>query len=238
MAKTSELILNALRREADAHTAEGLRRFFKTGPGQYGEGDLFLGVKVPGVRALVKRFAQQARLADVRDLLYSPYHEARLCGLFILVAQFEKNKDAAAREKIVSFYLTHLPRANNWDLIDLSVYKILGAHLYGKKDKSVLLRLASSGNLWEQRASIVATMYLVKRGDFEMTLLLAEQFLTHPHDLMHKAVGWLLREVGKKDESVLCDFLDRFAVRMPRTALRYCLEKLPPARRAHYMRLR
>lgn len=211
-----------------------LSRFFKTGKGQYGEGDVFLGIKVPVVRAVVKRYAGLVRPADIRPLLYSPWHEVRLCGFLLLVALFEKSAEAP-RKEIVDFYLQHLAQANNWDLIDLSVYKILGAYLYGRKDKSVLLRLAASSNLWHQRASIVSTMYLVKRGDFEMTLLLAEKFLTHPHDLMHKASGWLLREVGKKDERVLCAFLDKFSARMPRTMLRYSLEKLSPSKRAYYM---
>lgn len=230
----SEQILQELLSLKNPETAVILSRFFKTGKGQYGEGDVFLGIKVPVVRAAVKRYAGAARLADIRPLLYSPWHEVRLCGFLLLVALFEKNA-GTPRKEIVDFYLKHLAQANNWDLIDLSVYKILGAYLYGRKDKSVLLRLAASDNLWRQRASIVSTMYLVKRGDFEMTLLLAEKFLTHPHDLMHKAGGWLLREVGKKDERVLCGFLDKFADRMPRTMLRYSLEKLSPATRAHYM---
>lgn len=231
----SERILKELLSLKNPETAVILSRFFKTGRGQYGEGDVFLGIKVPDVRAVVKRYASCARTEDAGNLLYAAYHEARLCGVLLLVALYERAKSPAEKERICAFYTAHLARANNWDLIDLSVYKILGAYLYGRKDKNILLRLAESDNLWRQRASIVSTLYLVKRGDFEMTLLLAEKFLTHPHDLMHKACGWLLREVGKKNEAALCAFLDKFAARMPRTMLRYSLEKLSPSKRARYM---
>lgn len=229
-------ILTALHAQANPAKAAHLMRFFKTGPGQYGEGDVFLGLTVPQTRALVKRFWRNADLPDLAQLLASPWHEARLLALLILVEQFEAAADVAARREIVDFYVEHLPRANNWDLVDLSVYKILGAYYYNDADRSVFRRLSRSKNLWEQRASIVGTMYMVKRGDFALTLELAEYFLPHPHDLMHKACGWLLREVGKKDEAVLCSFLDKHHKRMPRTMLRYALEKLSPAQKQFYMK--
>lgn len=228
-------ILEELETLKNPAQAAHLSRFFKTGKGQYGEGDVFLGIRVPAVRAVVRRYAPQARTEDAGVLLKSPYHEARLCGVLLLVALYERAKTPAEKERICAFYTAHLERANNWDLIDLSVYKILGAHLYGRKDDAPLRRLAQSNNLWRQRASIVATLYFIKRGEFATTLALAEKFLTHPHDLMHKACGWMLREVGKKDEAALCAFLDKFHKTMPRTMLRYSLEKLSEAKRAHYM---
>lgn len=228
-------MFQALRDASDPVRAEGQKRFFKTGPGQYGEGDKFLGVTVPQTRALAKRFAAQAEPADVERLLKSPWHEARLLGVLILVEQFEKAPDESARKRIFDFYTAHLACCNNWDLIDLSCYKIIGAYLYNKKDRSLLRRLACSSDLWQQRAAVVSTMYMVKRGDFGLTLELAEKFCTHPHDLMHKACGWLLREVGKKNEVALCVFLDRHAAHMPRTMLRYAVERLSLAHKKKYM---
>ena len=228
-------MFQALQGASDPVRAEGQKRFFKTGPGQYGEGDKFLGVTVPQTRALAKRFAAQAAPADVERLLKSPWHEARLLGVLILVERFEKAPDESARKRIFDFYTAHLVCCNNWDLIDLSCYKIIGAYLYNKKDRSLLRRLACSSDLWQQRAAVVSTMYMVKRGDFGLTLELAEKFCTHPHDLMHKACGWLLREVGKKDKAVLCAFLDRHAAHMPRTMLRYSVERLSLAHKKKYM---
>lgn len=220
---------------ADPVQAAVLRRFFKTGKGEYGEGDEFLGLRVPQTRALVKRFWKETDWKDLETLFASRWHEARLAAALVLVEKYERAPDARTREEAFRFYMAHLPRCNNWDLIDLSVYKILGAYAYERKERSIFDRLARSENLWEQRAGIVGTMYWVKRGNFEPTLSLAEFFLTHQHDLIHKACGWLLREVGKKDEAVLCAFLDRFHQEMPRTMLRYALEKLSPQKRKLYM---
>lgn len=220
---------------ADPARAALLRGFFKTGKGEYGEGDEFLGLPVPQTRALVKRFWKETNRRDLEILFASRWHEARLAAALVLVEKFERAPDASARAEAFEFYLAHLPRCNNWDLIDLSVYKILGAYLYEIKDRRRFDLLARSENLWEQRAGIVGTMYWVKRGEFAVTLDLAEFFLTHKHDLIHKACGWLLREVGKKDEAVLCAFLDRFYRQMPRTMLRYSLEKLSPQKRKFYM---
>lgn len=233
--KNADLILDVLHSHANPAKAEGQQRFFKTGKGQYAEGDLFLGLTLPQTRKIVKQFWKDTDFEDLEKLFQSPWHEARSVAALILVEQFEKAKDPAKQKAVFDFYTAHLPRCNNWDLIDISAYKIIGAYLYDKKDRSLFLRLAHCPNLWQQRAAIVGTMYLVKRGDFAVTLQLAEMFCAHPHDLMHKATGWLLREVGKKDESVLCAFLDIHCRRMPRTMLRYALERLPEKKKKFYM---
>ncbi len=231
----AELLLTDIQAQADPARAAHLRRFFKTGPGQYGEGDIFMGLTLPATRALVKKYARKINFKDLEKLYASPWHEARSAAVLILVDQFERVDDEASRKQIVDFYEAHLPRANNWDLIDISAYKIIGAYYYGKKDARIFYRLAKSKNLWEQRAAIVGTMYWVKRGDFAPTLDLAAEFFTHKHDLMHKATGWLLREVGKKDETVLCAFLDKHYKVMPRTTLRYAIERLSPVQKKFYM---
>ena len=233
--KIADMILQRLTALSDPQTAAVQLRFFKTGPGEYGEGDRFLGVTLPQTRRVVKEFFVRADWKDLEKLFACRWHEARACAVLILVAKFEKAQAEQERKEIFDFYVAHLPRANNWDLIDISAYKIIGAYLADKKDRSILFTLGKSENLWEQRASIVSTMFLVKRGEFGPTLRLAEQFFTHEHDLMHKATGWLLREVGKKDERVLRDFLDKYAARMPRTMLRYSIEKLTPEQKKIYM---
>ena len=229
--KIADVILQKLHDLSDPKTAAVQLRFFKTGKGQYGEGDRFLGVTLPQTRRVVKEFFACADWKDLEKLYASAWHEARACAVLVLVAKFEKAQTKRERKEIFDFYVAHLPRANNWDLIDISAYKIIGAFLADKKDRSILFVLAQSENLWEQRASIVSTMFLVKREEFGPTLKLAEQFFTHEHDLMHKATGWLLREVGKKDERVLRKFLGKHAARMPRTMLRYSIEKLSPAQK-------
>ncbi|MBR3899624.1 MAG: DNA alkylation repair protein [Elusimicrobiaceae bacterium] len=233
--KIADIILQHLSDLSNPKTAAVQLRFFKTGPGEYGEGDRFLGVTLPQTRHVVKEFFMRADWTDLEKLFACEWHEARACAVLILVAKFEKAKTAGDRKKIFDFYVAHLPRANNWDLIDISAYKIIGAYLADKKDRGLLFKLAQSENLWEQRAAVVSTMYFVKRGEFGPTIALAEKFFTHQHDLMHKATGWLLREVGKKDERVLRDFLDKHAARMPRTMLRYSIEKLTPEQKKIYM---
>lgn len=227
-------IIKEIKCRACPKKAAELSRFFKTGKGQYGEGDQFLGLVVPVTRGIVKRYYKQAGFKEVKELLKSPYHEARLCGLLLLVAQFEQADDSRQQE-IYEFYMRHLRYANNWDLVDLSCYKIAGAYLYGK-DPSPLYTLSKSDNLWLQRVAMVSTLYMVKKGDLKTALDLAEHFLTHPHDLMHKAAGWILREVGKKDKNALCRFLDQHHQKMPRTMLRYSIEKLSPVQKAHYLK--
>lgn len=209
-------------------------RFFRTGKGQYGEGDLFLGLTVPQARAVVGRYWQEITLTQIKTLLQNPYHEIRLCALLMLVKKFEAG-DEKQKKQVFDFYVKNLRRANNWDLVDLSAYKIAGAWLHGK-DQKPLYTLAASANLWEQRAAIVATMYGVKKRYFKTTLDLAQKFIAHEHDLIHKAAGWLLRETGKKDVAALHAFLGKHCRKMPRVMLRYAVEKLSAHEKARYMK--
>ena len=219
---------------ADPVKAQLAQRFFKTGPGQYGEGDQFLGIRVPETRAFLQRTDLLSE-AEVLELLQSPWHEERLLALLALVRRFTKAKrDEAAQARIVEVYLSHTAHINNWDLVDSSAPQIVGTWLL-KRDRTVLHRLAASAHLWEQRISIVATQTLIRAKDFTETLKLCERFLNHPHDLMHKACGWMLREMGKKDRPTLLSFLDKHAKVMPRTMLRYAIEHLPEEQRQHYL---
>jgi 3-methyladenine DNA glycosylase AlkD len=228
---------NELRRLANSERAAGSLRFFKTGPGEYGEGDRFLGVTVPGLRSLLPE-TDALREVDVLSLLRSKWHEERMLALFILVRRFGKVPDEAMRESLVRLYLANTEWINNWDLVDCSAPYILGAWLIPRRDRAVLRRLARSKNLWEQRIAIIATQALIREGQFDDALGLCADFLIHSHDLMHKACGWMLREVGKRDMDVLKRFLDAHAARMPRTMLRYSIEKLPEPDRKRYMTAR
>ena len=233
-----------------------LMRFFKTGKGEYGEGDMFLGLKVPQTREVVK-LAKDLPLDEIEKLIYSHWHEVRLCGLLVLVSQFEhlsnkrleQDTDAIAkRERLVSFYIKHAHQANNWDLVDLSAPKILGHWLmlptlqdgtigmHDEKKKDVVDSLANSNNLWLQRISMVCTWKTTQLGDPTWCLRYAVKHLHHPHDLMNKAVGWMLREMGKRiNEDLLRSFLHEHAHDMPRTTLRYAIEKLPADERLYWM---
>ena len=216
-----------------------LQRFFKTGPGQYGEGDRFLGVTVPNVRQ-VARLHARASLDEVEACLSSPWHEVRLCGLLVLTLQaarldkLRRKGDLEAearREEQVRFYLDHSAAANNWDLVDLSAPAVLGQWLLDH-DRGIFDRLAASPLLWDNRIAMVATLALIRQGQLDDTFRLALTLLHHPHDLMHKAVGWMLREAGKRDELRLIAFVDAQRRTMPRTCLRYAIERLPePIRR-------
>lgn len=213
-----------------------LQRFFKTGPGQYGAGDRFLGLKVPLQRRLALKY-EDLPLKSVEKLLESPIHEFRLIGLLILVRRYEKAVNRKAKAEIADFYLSHTAGINNWDLVDLSVYKIIGDFLLeeGKAEK-ILERLAGSKNLWERRMAMVSTYAFLKDGRPEKTIAIAEKLLADEHDLMHKAVGWMLREMGKRvGKEHLTVFLDKHRRRMPRTALRYAIERLSPRERAYYL---
>ncbi|MDE6496395.1 MAG: 2-amino-4-hydroxy-6-hydroxymethyldihydropteridine diphosphokinase [Duncaniella sp.] len=212
-----------------------LSRFFKTGPGEYGEGDLFIGLTVPENRAIARDY-YAAPLETIACMLRSPEHEYRLSGFLALVARYKKLRDPEERRRTVEFYLDNAERANNWDLVDLSCYEILGAHVVATGETDILDRLSDSGNLWRERIAIVSTMAMVRAGEMSMTLKLAEKYLAHTHLLIHKATGWLLREAGKRDIDALTGFLDRHAAVMPRTALRYAVERLPEERRRHYMK--
>lgn len=207
--------------------------FFKTGKGQYGEGDEFLGIVVPNTRLVAKRHKTEP-LVVIDALLQSRWHECRLCALLMLVERFKKC-DEADRKEIMNFYLAHTDRINNWDLVDLSAPYILGEYLKDKP-RDVLHRLASSSLLWDQRIAVVATQTLIKNGDFTDILLLAPRFFQTHHDLMKKAVGWMLREVGKKDEATLIGFLQQHARSMPRTMLRYAIERFPDEQRREFMK--
>ncbi|HNW30265.1 MAG TPA: DNA alkylation repair protein [Spirochaetota bacterium] len=221
-----------LRALADPRQAEVLMRFFKTGPGQYGEGDRFLGIKVPAQRAVAKKHSG-IPLGDVKKLLDSPIHEERLVSLMILIEKYNRADDAG-RKEIVDLYLANTHNINNWDLVDLSAPQLLGRHLHGGSMKP-LKKLARSSSLWERRIALLSTHYFIKRGDYDMTLELAELLLEDDHDLIHKAAGWMLREVGKRDMEIEKGFLDKHAAAMPRTMLRYAIERFPEKMRRSYM---
>lgn len=226
-------LLRDLRAYANPDLAAFFQTFFKTGPGGYGAGDHFLGVTVPQTRLVAKTY-RHLTLPELRFFLTHPLHEVRLTALHILVEKYQRGSPLT-QEAILAYYLDHLDFVNNWDLVDTSAHKILGAHVLTSKDTTLLWTLARSPHLWRQRASVVATLWLIKHGQLTEAVELAAHFLTHPHDLMHKAVGWILREVGKKDLHVLRRFLDAHAKVMPRTMLRYSLEKLSPEERRSYM---
>jgi len=210
--------------------------FFKTGPGQYGEGDVFIGAKVPETRSVAAKF-EHLPAEHIDELLASKIHEERQCGLFILVGQFKRAKTAAAQQEIFEHYLNLLyeGRVNNWDLID-GTAPYLGTYLVGKPDALKLLeKLAKSENLWQRRASVMFTFAFIKAGEFGEALHIAEMLLGDKHDLIHKATGWMLREVGNRDVAELRKFLGRFAATMPRTMLRYAIEKLDESERQRWL---
>lgn len=217
---------------ASPRKAGVLLRFFKTGPGEYGEGDRFAGVMVPALRRLAREFMDADR-ATIERLLLDPIHEKRLVALLILVGQFERGSEAD-RSAIEKFYLAHTDRINNWDLVDLSAPNIVGAHRL-THDRAVLRRLARSPLLWERRIAIVATHALIRAGQFDDTFALADVLMKDREDLIHKACGWMLREVGKRDRVALEAYLQPRCRSMPRTMLRYAIERLPGSLRQRYM---
>jgi 3-methyladenine DNA glycosylase AlkD len=221
-----------LKSMADPDKAAILQRFFKTGLGQYGEGDIFIGVMVPQSRQVAKKFSQLP-LGEVRTLLYSRIHEERLVALLILARRYSSASSSREKEEIVKFYLDHIKQVNNWDLVDLSAPNILGAELV-YRDRRLLYRLAGSENVWERRIAILATHHFIRNGDFSDTLKIAEMLLHDRHDLIHKAAGWMLREVGKRDAAAEETFLEKHYSVMPRTMLRYAIERLPESKRRRY----
>ena len=262
-------LLSRMQRLADPSQVAGLSRFFKTGPGQYGEGDKFLGIKVPGTRQAVKECWKDLTMEDLEECISSEYHEVRLAALLALVEIFKHSRppirsgvtgkescptrSGILPEQCVQFYLSHTDRINNWDLVDLSCYPLLGVWLLDK-DRSLLYDLARNGKtIWEQRIGIVSTMTFVRAGQLDDTFAIADILLYHTHDLIHKAVGWLLREAGKRDQAALESYLkgvipdsnisvmpdsDRASSRyrsMPRTTLRYAIEKFPESLRQRYL---
>ena len=230
---TTQQIIDDLQAVGNPEKAIHLSHFFKTGKGQYGEGDRFIGVTVPEQRAIAKKY-QSAPFSVLEELVTSPWHEVRLTGLLILVNQFGKNKEIGFRQSCVDFYLSHTDYINNWDLVDLTCYKLLGIWLIDK-DRQLLYDLAHSPKLWEQRIAIVTCMYFVRQGDFKDCLAISDLLLNHNHDLIHKAVGWLLRETGKKDRQVLVHFLSDRYLYMPSTMLRYAIEHFPEEERRKYL---
>lgn len=234
---TAAAILDELRAAGSPEKAAHLGRFFKTGPGEYGEGDRFLGVTVPVNRAIAKAHIETP-IDEIQRLVESEWHEARLCGLLILCYRYKRRTTTdGEREAIVRFYLRNARHCDNWDLVDLTCRDILGEYL-ARRDRSILYRLAGSDCLWERRIAMVSTWAFIHRDDFADTLALAERLLGDPHDLMRKAVGWMLREVGKRDRATLTAFLEKHAADMPRTALRYAIEHYPEAERRYFMEMK
>lgn len=228
-------VLSALRIIADKKLAKNLSWFFKTGPGDYGEGDKFFGVYVPQQRKIAKQYFNLS-LSEIKKLLLSPWHEARLTGLLILVNKY-KNADTILEQKnIFNFYLEQAPRINNWDLVDLSAPYIAGEWLKDKP-KNILYKLAVSSNLWQKRIAIVATFAFIKNNDLIHSYKIAKLLVNDKHDLIHKATGWMLREAGKRNTTVLKKFLQQNGRQMPRTMLRYAIEKFSPQERKRFLKI-
>ena len=225
-------LLSQMLSKADPSQVDGLSRFFKTGPGQYGEGDKFLGIKVPVTRSVVKECWKKADFKDLEECICSEYHEVRLAALLALVEVFSHSrKNPVLQQQCIDFYLVHTAYINNWDLVDLSCYPLLGEWLLDK-DRTLLYDLARNGKtIWEQRIGIVSTMTLIRHGQLQDTFNVADILLHHPHDLIHKAVGWLLREAGKRDKAALESWLGPRFREMPRTMLRYAIERFPEEER-------
>jgi len=231
--KQTKSIQQELKKISDPEIAAHSQRFFKTGEGEYGEGDIFLGIRVPILRKIAKQY-KEFSVDQIMEVFTSKYHEARLLALLMLVNSYER-ADLNTQEKIYSLYLDNTQYINNWDLVDSSAHKIVGAHLYTKSRKP-LYTLAKSKDLWERRIAIISTHYFIKKRDFEDTLKISELLLDNKEDLIHKAVGWMLREVGNQDLSAERAFLDKHYKSMPRTMLRYAIEKFPEQLRLDYLK--
>jgi len=227
-----DLIKSELKAHSRLDKSEILSKFFKTGKGQYGEGDVFLGVMVPEQRTIAKKH-KHISLIEIKNLLESKIHEHRLTALLILVEQF-KEGDISTKESIFNFYLNNVEFVNNWDLVDLTADKIVGEWLLNN-DKALLFELAKSSDLWKRRISIISTFAFIKKGKFNITLEISEMLLNDPHDLIQKAVGWMLRELGKRNQSKEEQFLMSHYKTMPRTMLRYAIERFDQSKRAQYM---
>jgi len=228
----SEEVQEALREIADPAIAKHSQHFFKTNPGEYGEGDQFLGIRVPETRKVAKQFSKLS-LKETKKLLQSLYHEERLCALIILVNKMKK-ADSETGQQIYQFYLDNIDQVNNWDLVDTSAEHIIG-HYLEDKDRNILYELAESKNLWKRRIAIMTTFYFIKNNNFADTLGVSQLLLNDDHDLIHKAVGWMLREVGKRNIKAEEKFLNQHGKKMPRTMLRYAIEKFTKAKRKYYL---
>ena len=230
----SEIWKSEINDAGSANKAKILSRFFKTGKGEYGEGDILVGVTVPVNREIAKKYSE-ADFSTIKSMLDSPIHEHRLSGLLALVQKYKKQKNN--RTDIVKFYLSQTKNINNWDLVDLSAPYILGEYLNANYDQSIIDQLSNSQSMWERRIAIVSTLTIIRKNDIDLALKLSEKYLTDTQPLIHKATGWILREVGKKDEKSLIDFLDKHTSTMPRTALRYAIERLDKDTRTHYINI-
>jgi len=235
---TYEKIISSLNKLSNTKKdIKSLEKFFQVFPGGYGEGDKFIGVSVPNQRLVSKQFYKDASIDELHTLLKSSIHEHRLTALFMLVLKYQKSKDPKEQEQIANLYLNNLDYVNGWDLVDSSAHYILGSYIHKTEKIELLDTLADSGHLWRQRVSIIATFYLIRENNYEHSLRIAEKLLNHPHDLIHKAVGWMLREIGNRNISAELPFLDKYATKMPRTMLRYAIEKFEPELREKYLRM-
>jgi 3-methyladenine DNA glycosylase AlkD len=232
MSKNLTELRKRIKTLASSDIAKTMQWFFKTGKGEYGEGDVFAGLKVPTQRKVAREF-KDLSLADLKELLHSKIHEERLISLLILVNNYERG-DEKEKKSIYTFYIKNRMGINNWDLVDLSAPKIVGKYLFDK-DKSILFKFASSKNLWERRIAILSTYEFIRNHQYDTTLKIAKILLEDEHDLIHKAVGWMLREIGKKDLKVEEIFLKKHYKKMPRTMLRYAIEKFPEIKRKKYL---
>lgn len=234
---SAEAVQKELRALGSAERAKNFARFFKTGSGQYGEGDQFLGLSMPEIRSVVKHFPELS-FSDIKILLKSVWHEERMAGLLILVFQYQKTNDAQKKQDIFDFYLANRATINNWDLVDVTTPHIVGTHLLfrPKKERAFLYDCARSENMWERRIAMLAALPFIREGKFTDALAIAEILLGDTEDLLHKAVGWMLREIGKQDEEVLKRFLEKHVHHMPRTTLRYAIEKFPEKERKAWLR--
>jgi len=228
-----KIIHNDLMLLANKEIAEHSQRFFKTGKGEYGESDIFLGIRVPVLRKLVNKY-RGISLEEVSKLLHSKFHEERLLAVLMLVQLFKTGGDEEQKQ-IYCLYLDNIEFINNWDIVDISAGNIVGAYLH-QKDKALLYRLVYADNLWERRISIISTFYFIRQNEFDDTLKIAEILLNDKEDLIQKAVGWMLREVGKREIEIEEEFLQEHYMKMPRTMLRYAIEKFPETRRKMYLR--
>ncbi len=236
---TYQKIIDSLKELSDTKKdIKSLEKFFQVYPGGYGEGDRFIAVSVPNQRLISKKYYKEATVEELEKLMKSPIHEHRLTALFTLVLKYQKTKNFKVQEQIATLYQNNLDYVNGWDLVDSSAHLILGAHLEKTERFEILDELAASNHLWRQRVSIIATYHFIRKRRFDQTLRIAEKLVTHKHDLMHKALGWMLREVGNRSLKDELPFLDKYASTMPRTMLRYAIEKFNPELKTKYMSMK
>lgn len=229
-----KLIIKEVTRLRDKDKGAFAQRFFQTGKGKYGYGDIFYGLTVPNSRKIASKYTE-IDLKDLEKVIQNKVHEIRLIALIILNTKYKKAKTEKERETLVKFYLKNISYINNWDLVDISSYNILGAYLKNKGDRSILIKLSKSGKLWSERIAIVSTFAFIKNNDLDLIFYFGEYFLNHKHDLIHKALGWMLREAGKRDEKRLKEFLEKNKTKMPRTMLRYSIEKFSENERKYFL---